>query len=241
MSSITKWIDKKFYSHHGDNWDNVLFRNVILSHIQEDHSILDYGAGRGALKHFDFNSDVKFAAGVDPDEEIFKNPFLHEAKVLPLPSGIIPYEENTFDVVFSANVLEHVADPVIMFKEIRRVLKPGGVFLFKTPNFWHYVPIIAHLTPTSFHVFITKLRGRESHDTFPTLYTCNTTKAVRKFAKETDMEIVDLETVEGRPEYLRIASPLYVVGLVYERLVNMTSLLSVFRVLIFGTLRKPVK
>jgi len=50
----------------------------------------------------------------------------------------IPYENDRFDLVFSDNLLEHLAEPLAVFRGVARVLKPGGVFFFKTPNKWHY-------------------------------------------------------------------------------------------------------
>lgn len=41
----------------------------------------------------------------------------------------IPYEENTFDIIFSRQVFEHVRHPDLLMKEIYRVLKPQGVFI----------------------------------------------------------------------------------------------------------------
>ena len=40
---------------------------------------------------------------------------------------VLPFASDTFDVVFSSNVLEHVADPERFIKESIRVTKPGGI------------------------------------------------------------------------------------------------------------------
>lgn len=40
----------------------------------------------------------------------------------------IPFRRNTFDMVFSKQVFEHVRHPEPLLRDIRRVLKPGGVF-----------------------------------------------------------------------------------------------------------------
>ena len=40
----------------------------------------------------------------------------------------MPFEDGSFDVVISTEVLEHVPDPAHYLAEVKRVLKPGGVF-----------------------------------------------------------------------------------------------------------------
>lgn len=52
---------------------------------------------------------------------------LVNGKELPFPSG-------SFDLVTSFQVIEHLVDPRQYLDEIRRVLVPGGVVLFTTPN-----------------------------------------------------------------------------------------------------------
>lgn len=43
------------------------------------------------------------------------------------------YADNMFDVVFMGDVLEHLPDPVGTCNEIRRVMKPGGIFVIECP------------------------------------------------------------------------------------------------------------
>ena len=95
-------------------------------------------------------------------------------------AGEIPYPDQMFDLVVSDNVMEHLAEPVNVLAEIGRVLKPGGRLLFKTPNRWHYMPLIASMTRLVFHQYMNRKRGRKSEDTFPTLYRLNSERAVRK-------------------------------------------------------------
>lgn len=47
----------------------------------------------------------------------------------------IPYPNDDFDIVYSSNVLEHVADPAKVVSEIVRVLKPGGHAQLVVPNY----------------------------------------------------------------------------------------------------------
>jgi 2-polyprenyl-6-hydroxyphenyl methylase / 3-demethylubiquinone-9 3-methyltransferase len=46
----------------------------------------------------------------------------------------LPFAANVFDVVVCADVLEHVEDLQRVLSEIRRVLRPDGIFLFDTIN-----------------------------------------------------------------------------------------------------------
>jgi demethylmenaquinone methyltransferase/2-methoxy-6-polyprenyl-1,4-benzoquinol methylase len=50
------------------------------------------------------------------------DPHLQQADVMSLP-----YEDQSFDVVMAAHVLEHLPDPQRALSEMIRVLKPGGM------------------------------------------------------------------------------------------------------------------
>ena len=134
--------------------------------------------------------------------------------------------------------MEHIDDPEGILKEIVRVLKPGGVVLFKTPNFFHYMPIIAHLTPYSFHAWVNRLRGRDTVDTFPTRYKLNSRGAVMRYAKQFNLRVNSISLIEGRPEYLRFSAVTYWLGMLYERVVNSSDIFQSFRILLIADLQK---
>jgi SAM-dependent methyltransferase len=164
------------------------------------------------------------------------NPFLDEARIS--SAERIPYPDDTFDVVFADNVLEHLTDPLKVFSEVHRVLRPGGRFLAKTPNRRHYVALIARMTPHRFHGCYNKLRGRSQVDTFPTLYRANSQRTIQTLAAAAGLDVERLTLLEGRPEYLRISPITYFFGYLYERVVNSTEVLAGLRVLLLLELRK---
>jgi SAM-dependent methyltransferase len=59
--------------------------------------------------------------------------------------GRLPADDNSFDVVLSSQVLEHVADPALYLEEAFRVLRAGGLLVLSTHGTWRY-----HPDPTDF-------------------------------------------------------------------------------------------
>lgn len=237
MSGIgSAWLDRKLYPDFQQNWDDHLFRARILERLKPEYELLDLGAGAGIVEQMNFRGLAKHVCGIDLDERVTSNPCLDEGKVS--DAGQIPYPDTAFDMIVSDNVMEHIVDPYSVLGEVFRVLKPGGAFMFKTPNKYHYMPLIARVTPHRFHQYINRLRGRAVEDTFPTQYKANCRRDVARLAHEAKLEIDRLELYEGRPEYLRFNFLTYLVGAAYERTVNSTDLLTSFRVLLIATLIK---
>lgn len=236
MSSVIGWMDRRFYPGVTDNWDDALLRDRILSALHPQHLVLDLGTGAGFVQQIDFRGHAARICGVDLDPRVVENPLLDEGRVA--DAGRIPYPDGTFDVAFADNVMEHVEAVDSVLTEVRRVLKPGDRFLFKTPIRRHYMPLIARLTPHWFHQFVNRLRGLAVVDTFPTRYRANTMEAIHRLADAAGFQVERLERVESRPEYLRMTVPTYLAGVLYERFVNRFDRLEAFRILIIAELRK---
>lgn len=56
----------------------------------------------------------------------------------------LPYDDQTFDIVFCSEVIEHMENPTTLVAEIRRVLLPGGVAIVTTP-YLDSIPVDEHL------------------------------------------------------------------------------------------------
>lgn len=58
----------------------------------------------------------------------------------------LPFPGNTFDIVYSSEVIEHTPDPQVVLQELYRTLKPGGHLVLSTPNWlWQWPVRLASL------------------------------------------------------------------------------------------------
>lgn len=77
----------------------------------------------------------------------------------------LPFKDNTFDIVTSIEVIEHVSHPNIMLREIKRVLKPDGILHITTANKWwpiepHYHLLLLSYLPKNLANFYLKVSKR---------------------------------------------------------------------------------
>lgn len=237
MPRLIHRIDARFYPNVQRDWDEQRFSALIRERLKSNDVVLDYGAGRGKSQLFDYRNLVARHVGADVDDAVLTNPNLDEAHVVE-GDGRLPFGNEVFDVIYCSSVLEHLDDPSSTFSEIDRVLKPGGLLLAKTPNRRHYVAMLARITPTRFHQWYNRKRGRDDHDTFPTRYRCNSRRQLKNVLAHTSLEIEDLLFWEGRPEYLRLTPVTYVAGIAYEKLVNTGRFLEGLRAVMVAVLRK---
>jgi SAM-dependent methyltransferase len=235
--AVIGFFDRTFYKEYPSNWDNKLFRERILEKITPDTLLLDLGAGSGYVQEMDFRAHAEKVTGIDLDEAVARNPFLHDY-VHGSVYDLSVFPPDHFDLIICNSVVEHIDKPEIFISELSRVLKPGGWFMAKTPNRNHYMPLIARITPLSFHKWINKRRGRPEEHTFPTYYRLNSRKKIRKLFSAAGFDPVIIETFEGPPSYLRMNFIFYTIGWIYERLLNVFRADEFKMVLIFSARKK---
>jgi SAM-dependent methyltransferase len=95
--------------------------------------VLDLGCRDGALTQaYAGGNEI---VGVDADREA-----LAEAQKLGIETRwadldeLLPFEDESFDVIVAGELLEHLRDPWRVVAEVHRVLRPGGTFVASVPN-----------------------------------------------------------------------------------------------------------
>jgi SAM-dependent methyltransferase len=114
----------------------------VRAHFVPGARVLDFGGGSGfqAAIIASWGCDVSSIdiAGRPPEPKRYFD-------VIDYDGTTIPFADATFDVVFSSNVLEHVAHLPRLLGELRRVMKPAGTAIHVLPSpAWRFWTIVTH-------------------------------------------------------------------------------------------------
>ncbi|HEX7300717.1 MAG TPA: class I SAM-dependent methyltransferase [Solirubrobacteraceae bacterium] len=110
------------------------FRDVTR-HFPPGAKMLDVGCGSGWLaEHFDDYTGVDGSTdAVREATEKGRNVTLADV------DEPLPFADGTFDGAILKDLLEHVADPVAVVREMARVLRPGGLVFASSPDAQRWV------------------------------------------------------------------------------------------------------
>jgi SAM-dependent methyltransferase len=212
------------------------FEKIVRSHVRPEHTLLDAGCGYGAPVLRKFIDSAKRLIGIDLVNFDAQVPGITLLNRDLADTGL---PDASVDVIMSRSVLEHIVDPAGMYAEMSRLLSPGGHFIFLTGNLWDYSAIIAKLVPNRYHPWIVaRTQGRDERDTFPVAYKTNTRRAVRKHAAAAGFEVTSFEYLGQYPAYLLFNAPLFLVGTVYEKMIDKIAGLEFLKGWILVVLRK---
>jgi SAM-dependent methyltransferase len=142
---------------------NGIRRRLVQARPYLHGSLLDIGCGQ---KPYADMFQVRRYVGVEMPSTLSKSQVIDVfASALHLP-----FSAETFDSVLSTEVLEHVAEPRVVFSEAARVLKTGGYLVLSTPQTWglHEVPNdFYRFTPYGLR-YLAETTGFQVLDVWPT-------------------------------------------------------------------------
>ncbi len=139
------------------------------------------------------------------------------------PDGTIPFPDDSFDLIATHMVVEHVADPSAFLREVARVLRPGGYFVALTISSLHYVTWIRRLLGLVPHAWtqrlVYRLYGRREDDTFPTYYRMNRPGRIDRHARPAGLERVFLQRY-ACPGYFEFSRPIWYTSIIADWLLD---------------------
>lgn len=96
--------------------------------------ILDIGCGFGEFGGVFFSSQVEVGVDIDFKEILRATSTGKYKKTIVADARSLPFSDNSFETVISISTLEHIPNNYKVFKEVFRVLAPGGNFYFTVPT-----------------------------------------------------------------------------------------------------------
>lgn len=197
---------------------NKLLDAEIISNISSNSRVLDAGCGHGAVLISRYCDMIKEAVGVDLIQKFRVKP---KVKTYTANLESLPFEDDYFDIIISKEVCEHLVNPLKVFKELKRILKPGGEIIILTPNKYCYSSFVSNLLPTYLKTFyLKKVFGANAYDNFRTFYRCNTKQQIRKTAEKSGLIIEKLIAIRHYPYYLMFSVILFRIGILCDMLIS---------------------
>jgi ubiquinone/menaquinone biosynthesis C-methylase UbiE len=223
-------------------YSQYLYEDVLSQYVNPDVTWLDLGCGHQILPAWREQEERRLVAkcgiivGIDYDLASLKKHRNIEMKAR-ANITLLPFQNNSFDLITANMLVEHLNDPESQFREISRVLRPGGVLIFHTPNAAGYFIAMARRVPEALKgKLIYLLDGRKQEDVFLTHYKANSPETIRKLAADCGFEVVKIRMIVTDALFA-VVPPLALIELIWIRLL-LTKRLKEFRTGIITILRK---
>jgi len=151
---------------------------MLLQAIPAGATVLEAGCGR-TTRLSDHRDRISRLVGIDLDGTAGReNASLDEFIETDL-SGPLPFDDASFDLVYSNFVVEHLEDPARTFREFHRVLRPDAWLVLLTSNRSNPFMAAARAMPQRLRVLVKRGgAGAVERDVFPARYRANTPAAL---------------------------------------------------------------
>lgn len=206
------------YRRRRPGWrDSTTLYRELVERAAGPGRILDVGCGRRDVLR-DAYARAALAVGIDPDAGALRQNAVLQAKVLAVAERL-PFRDASFDLAACLWVAEHLDDPLGVFREIHRVLTPGGRFILLTPNAWNYTTWLIRLVPNRFHPALTRFAFDREHTSYPTRYRANSVRALSRALAEVGFSRRRF-VLNGDPSYVALNRPLFHLASGLERVLD---------------------
>lgn len=200
-----------------------MHRYLVARKLAKGLRVLDIACGEG-YGSFALAREAATVVGVDISEDAIRHAreeYGQRAANLEFVVGSaanIPLGDASVDLVVSFETIEHHDQHEAMIREIRRVLRPGGLVVISSPNKYEYSDVTGYSNP--WHVkelyldeFETLLRTQFSHVGLYGQRVMTGSVLATLDARDAQMRTLLPENVQGDDEQVGIARPLYFVAL----------------------------
>jgi len=117
-------------------YPDQLARWIADNHLGPKGRLLDMGCGRGEfLSAFEKLGFKVAGTDISPSAPSLSPGF--DVRVANLDSQPMPFDKESFDIVFSKSVIEHTHTPTIMLQKAFDAMVPGGLAVVMTPSWAH--------------------------------------------------------------------------------------------------------
>jgi len=222
-------------------WQHDLTRHRarLTRHVRPGARVLHIGCGWDRSNTAKPLLEICSVIGIDLDRNALER---YPATVYHADASRMPFSGGTFDTVYCEYLLEHVSGIDALFGEVSRVLKPGGVFIFLTPNRWSYKSVIASVSGHGIHRWAARILRpdvRSPEDVYPTLYRANTPDAIERLSRKAGLSVLELELQSNGPTWFRRLPGVFEIGWFAHVLIDWIPGLAGLKCALEGALVKP--
>ena len=131
-------LTKRYLSRRTEEmWIGNRYQFLNLLEANNQLQVLDVGCGDGSFTRMIADHiGTEHISGMEINPEIARQSreINHINTIIANVSEPLPFNNGTFDVVVSNQLIEHLFDTDAFAKEVYRILRPGGVCICSTPN-----------------------------------------------------------------------------------------------------------
>jgi SAM-dependent methyltransferase len=137
--------DASFYSTELYRQDTLIRLNLIHKTYRR---CLEIGSDSGWFgKKLMEKKAIKSYIGIDIRKEALKNPEDDQCLLIAARAEFLPLKEASFNLVIAFHLIEHIPNPVLGKKELRRIAAPGAHIALAVPlgydtdpcHYWHFM------------------------------------------------------------------------------------------------------